>query len=217
MRSRVPGGSSSGAAVSVARGQAAMGLGTDTGGSTRVPAAFCGVVGYKPTQRRVTREGAFPLSETLDSIGPLANSVACCAAVDRLIADAPTPLHPPLPVRGLRLGVPTDYVLDDLDDAVSRAFERALSALSLAGAIIERLRMPDFTRMDGDLRARHHRQCGSLRLPLEGGFASPARGLRPQRARARRAGRAHDGRRLHRACARARGRDRQRRPADRAV
>src|SRR5262245_56815363 len=90
---RVPGGSSSGAADSVARGQVAMGLGTDTGGSTRVPAAFCGVVGYKPTQRRITRDGAVPLSETLDSIGPLAHSVLCCAQVDRLIADEPRKWH----------------------------------------------------------------------------------------------------------------------------
>lgn len=146
--SRVPGGSSSGAAVSVARGQAAMGLGTDTGGSTRVPAAFCGVVGYKPTQRRITRQGAFPLSETLDSIGPLANSVKCCAIADRLIADQPTPWHPPLPLRGLRFGVPTDVVLDNMDDTVSRAFERALGALSEAGAHVEHMRVDDFARMD---------------------------------------------------------------------
>lgn len=144
---RVPGGSSSGAAVSVARGQAAMGLGTDTGGSTRVPAAFCGVVGFKPTQRRITREGAFPLSETLDSIGPIANSAKCCAEVDRIIADAPTPWHPAMTVRGLRLAVPTDLVLDDMDETVSRAFERALGALRAAGAHVERIRVHHFARM----------------------------------------------------------------------
>jgi len=144
---RVPGGSSSGAAVSVVRGQATMGLGTDTGGSTRVPAAFCGIVGYKPTQRRITREGAFPLSETLDSIGPLANSVACCAEVDRIIADAPTPLHPPLPLSGLRFAVPNDLVLDDLDATVAPAFERTLSRLSAGGAHIAHIDMPPFSTM----------------------------------------------------------------------
>jgi aspartyl-tRNA(Asn)/glutamyl-tRNA(Gln) amidotransferase subunit A len=144
---RVPGGSSSGAAVSVARGQAAMGLGTDTGGSTRVPAAFCGVVGFKPTQRRVTREGAFPLSETLDSVGPLANSVRCCAGTDRIIADAPTPAHPPLALAGLRLAVPKDLVLDELDASVARAFERALGVLSAAGARVEDVAVPPFARM----------------------------------------------------------------------
>jgi aspartyl-tRNA(Asn)/glutamyl-tRNA(Gln) amidotransferase subunit A len=147
-RARVPGGSSSGAAVSVALGAAAVGLGTDTGGSTRIPAAFCGVVGFKPTQARVTREGAFPLSETLDSIGPLANSVACCALVDRLIADGPAvAAHPPLGVAGLRFGVPNELVLDGMDDAVARAFERALSRLAQAGALVSRVSVPAFARI----------------------------------------------------------------------
>lgn len=146
-KARVPGGSSSGAGVSVALGQAAMGLGTDTGGSVRIPAAFCGVVGFKPTQRRVTREGAFTLAPSLDSIGPLANSVACCALVDTLIADGPRERHAPLGVVGLRLGVPTDFVFDGVDDAVARAFERSLSRLSAAGARIERVAVPAFKRM----------------------------------------------------------------------
>ena len=144
---RVPGGSSSGAGVSVALGQAAMGLGTDTGGSVRIPAAFCGVVGFKPTRDRITREGGFPLSQTLDSFGPLANSVSCCALVDALIADAPVAKHPPLGVGGLRLGVPTDFVLDGVDDVVGRAFERTLSRLSAAGARVERVSIPALKRM----------------------------------------------------------------------
>ncbi|MBP6013639.1 MAG: amidase [Alphaproteobacteria bacterium] len=144
---RVPGGSSSGAAVSVARGQAAMGLGTDTGGSTRIPPSFCGVVGFKPTQARVTRDGAFPLSESLDSIGPIANSVACCALVDRVIADAPTMPHPVLGIAGLRLAVPTNFVLDAMDAVVARAFDRVLSRLADAGARIERLRVPGLARI----------------------------------------------------------------------
>lgn len=144
---RVPGGSSSGAAVSVARGQAAMGLGTDTGGSTRIPPAFCGVVGFKPTQSRVTREGAFPLSESLDSIGPIANSVACCALVDGLIADRPVVPHPQIGVAGLRLGVPTDLVLDGMDETVSRAFDRALARLRDAGGRVEQVRVPGFLKI----------------------------------------------------------------------
>src|SRR5437763_14176433 len=86
---RVPGGSSSGAAVAQAEGMCVMALGTDTRGSIRAPAALCGVVGWKPTARRVPREGAFPLSYTLDSVGPLANSVDCCAAYDAVLADEP--------------------------------------------------------------------------------------------------------------------------------
>lgn len=138
---RVPGGSSSGAAVSVARGQAAMGLGTDTGGSVRIPAAFNGLVGFKPTQARVTRDGAFPLSESLDSIGPIANSVACCSVIDSILADRPREAHPPLGLKGLRLAVPTDFVLNDLDAQVAAAFESALARLSAAGALVERRRV----------------------------------------------------------------------------
>ena len=145
--SRVPGGSSSGAAASVARGQAAMGLGTDTGGSVRIPAAFCGLVGFKPTQRRITREGAFPLSESLDSIGPIANSVACCRASDAILSDAPVGEHAPLRLVGMRFAVPTDFVLDGVDSIVGLAFERALSALSAAGALVERVRFPEFARI----------------------------------------------------------------------
>jgi aspartyl-tRNA(Asn)/glutamyl-tRNA(Gln) amidotransferase subunit A len=144
---RVPGGSSSGAGVSVARGQAAMGLGTDTGGSVRIPSAFCGVVGFKPTQQRVSRDGGFPLAPTLDSIGPLANSVACCAFVDALIADEAIATHPALGIAGLRFGVPTDFVLGDVDEVVGRAFERTLSRLSAAGARVERVAIPALRRM----------------------------------------------------------------------
>src|SRR5437764_11089461 len=83
---RVPGGSSSGAAVAQAEGMCVMALGSDTRGSIRQPAALCGVVGFKPTARRVPRAGCFPLSYTLDSVGPLANSVACCAAYDAVLS-----------------------------------------------------------------------------------------------------------------------------------
>ncbi|MBI1214087.1 MAG: amidase, partial [Alphaproteobacteria bacterium] len=144
---RAPGGSSSGAAVSVARGQSAMGLGTDTGGSVRIPAAFCGLTGFKPTQRRITREGAFPLSPSLDSIGPIANSVACCRTVDALIADAPIETHAPLGLGNLRLAVPQELVLDELDAHVASAFEQALRRLSAAGAQIEEHHFPEFARL----------------------------------------------------------------------
>src|SRR6185312_9623992 len=87
----VPGGSSSGAAVSVADRMAHGALGTDTGGSCRLPAAFNGIVGYKPTQRRVPLDGGVPLSFSLDSFGPLANSVQCCATLDAVLADEPLP------------------------------------------------------------------------------------------------------------------------------
>jgi aspartyl-tRNA(Asn)/glutamyl-tRNA(Gln) amidotransferase subunit A len=140
----VPGGSSSGAAVSIADGMAFGALGTDTGGSCRIPAAFNGIVGYKPTQRRIPLDGGVPLSFSLDSYGPLANSVACCAALDAVLADEKVEPLTPRPVKGMRLAVPTTVVLDDLDDAVAKTFEHALAALSRAGALIERIEVPEF-------------------------------------------------------------------------
>jgi len=140
----VPGGSSSGAAVSVVDQMAYGGLGTDTGGSCRIPAAFNGIVGYKPTQRRVPLEGGVPLSSSLDSFGPLARSVGCCATLDAVLADEPIAPVSPRPIRGLRLAVPTTTALDDLDEAVARTFERALETLSRQGALIEQIEVPEF-------------------------------------------------------------------------
>src|SRR6266436_2228910 len=103
-RQLIPGGSSSGAAMSVSDGGAVVAIGTDTGGSVRIPAALCGIVGFKPTQKRIPRDGATPLSTTLDSIGPLANSVACCAIADAVMAgELPEP-PPAASAAGLRLG-----------------------------------------------------------------------------------------------------------------
>jgi aspartyl-tRNA(Asn)/glutamyl-tRNA(Gln) amidotransferase subunit A len=140
----VPGGSSSGAAVSVADQMAHGALGTDTGGSCRIPAAYNGIVGFKPTQRRVPLDGGVPLSFTLDSFGPLARSVGCCAVLDAVLADEPVVPLQPRPIKGMRLAVPTTLVLDQLDDEVARAFDRALELLSRQGAVIERIAVPEF-------------------------------------------------------------------------
>jgi aspartyl-tRNA(Asn)/glutamyl-tRNA(Gln) amidotransferase subunit A len=141
---RAPGGSTSGGAVSVADGMAHATLGTDTGGSCRIPAAFNGLVGFKPTASRVPQEGTMPLSPTLDSIGPIARSVACCAALDAILADEPAADPALVPIEGLRLAVPRTLVLDRLDDAVAGAFARALSRLSAAGARIVEIEVPAF-------------------------------------------------------------------------
>src|SRR4051812_2791113 len=140
----VPGGSSSGGAVAVADSMAHGALGTDTGGSCRIPAAWNGIVGFKPTQRRVPLDGAVPLSSSLDSIGPLARTVACCAAMDAVLAGEPFAMLQPRPVKGMRLAVPTTVALDDVDEAVAQTFERALQNLSRAGATIERIAVPEF-------------------------------------------------------------------------
>ncbi len=144
---RIPGGSSSGAAVSVADGMAFAGLGTDTGGSCRVPAALCGIVGYKPTARRVPTAGAVPLSCSLDSVGPLANTVRCCAAVDAVLANEPVRPVPSIPVAGLRLAVPDAIACDDLDETVAASFQRALATLSAAGVRIETVAFPALGRI----------------------------------------------------------------------
>ena len=144
---RIPGGSSSGAAVSVSDGMAEVGIGTDTGGSVRIPAALCGLVGFKPTARRISREGVLPLSGTLDSIGPIARSVACCALVDAIMAGEPPRIPVALPIEGLRLGVVRDYVCERLEPAVASAFERALSILSSAGARLMEVPFPELARL----------------------------------------------------------------------
>lgn len=129
-RARVPGGSSSGAGVAVTDGMCEIGIGTDTGGSTRIPAAFCGVVGYKPTVKRVPRVGAFPLSFSLDSIGPIARSVADCADADAVMAgEKPSPLMPPS-LKDVRAGFAQGFPIEGLDEIVGKAFPQALAKLA---------------------------------------------------------------------------------------
>jgi aspartyl-tRNA(Asn)/glutamyl-tRNA(Gln) amidotransferase subunit A len=123
-----------------------MSLGSDTRGSIRGPAALCGVTGWKPTARRVPREGAFPLSFTLDSVGPIANSVACCAAYDAILAGEPERPLPPLPAKGLRLLLPRSSALDELDKDVAAAFDASLKTLSRKGATLEERPVPQFDR-----------------------------------------------------------------------
>jgi len=129
---RIPGGSTSGGAVAVADGMVPAALGTDTGGSCRIPAAFCGIVGFKPTSTRVSKRGAFPLSETLDSVGPLANTVACCAALDAVL------------VGGLRIGVLEGFVDENLEAPVAAAYEAALKRLAKRGVRLEKIKIPEF-------------------------------------------------------------------------
>jgi aspartyl-tRNA(Asn)/glutamyl-tRNA(Gln) amidotransferase subunit A len=130
---RVPGGSSSGAAVSVTDGMALAAVGSDTGGSIRIPAALCGLTGFKPTARRVPLSGVLPLSPTLDSVGVIAPTVACCARVDSVLAATAPPDLTNVPLAGLRLGMLQGYVLEGLDKPVADAYARALSVLEKAG------------------------------------------------------------------------------------
>jgi aspartyl-tRNA(Asn)/glutamyl-tRNA(Gln) amidotransferase subunit A len=152
---RIPGGSTSGGAVAVADGMAVASLGTDTGGSCRIPAAFCGIVGFKPTAHRVPRDGATPLAHSLDSIGPLANSVECCATLDAILRGVtPRPLAN-VSLKEIRLLLPTSLVLDGLDEHVAKAFERGIDTLARAGTTISRqplaelLRIPEINSRGG--------------------------------------------------------------------
>ncbi|HXW27137.1 MAG TPA: amidase family protein, partial [Xanthobacteraceae bacterium] len=143
-RARVPGGSSSGAAVAAADRLCDIAIGTDTGGSTRIPAALCGIVGFKPSRQRIPTEGAFPLSFMLDSIGPLARSVADCARADAAMAgDEPAPLDS-MPLAGLRLGIPRGLPLADFDAAVTARFAAAREKLGRAGVRLSEEPIDDF-------------------------------------------------------------------------
>lgn len=141
----LPGGSSSGAAVSVSDGMAVAALGTDTGGSIRIPAALCGLTGFKPTQSRIPMDGMFPLSPTLDSVGVIAPTVRCCHAVDAVLSNNPASTLQPVALRNAVLAVPQNYFLDEMDVQVAQAFERTLSQLSRAGARIIEIDLPEIS------------------------------------------------------------------------
>ena len=133
---RVPGGSSSGAAVSVADGMCVAALGSDTGGSVRIPAAFNGLVGFKPTAYRVPVIGAIPLSFLHDSVGPLATSVGCCARIDAVLANETyRPLQPPS-LKAVRLLNPLGTLWSELDPEVEFACQRAIETLRSKGATV---------------------------------------------------------------------------------
>jgi len=145
---RVPGGSSSGAAVSVATGAAFIGLGSDTGGSIRIPAALCGIVGFKNTARLVPTQGAVPLSSTLDTACALTRSVRDAVLAHEILA-ARRVTRSPAPLSAWRLAVPGGLFLQDLDDAVRTAFERSIARLRAAGAQIQEIALPESAELSG--------------------------------------------------------------------
>ncbi len=167
-KGRVPGGSSSGAAVSVTDGMAVAAIGTDTGGSIRIPSALCGLSASNRQRGACLRRRVVPLSTTLDSIGPLARSVSCCAVIDAVLSGDDAPLPTALPIRGLRLGVVRTVVLDDMDKHVAKSFDRALSRLSarVPSSPKSRSRV-EFAELSQDLCADRLR--GGRSLPLEPG------------------------------------------------
>jgi aspartyl-tRNA(Asn)/glutamyl-tRNA(Gln) amidotransferase subunit A len=156
VHARVPGGSSSGAALSVALGLAEVGIGTDTGGSIRIPAALCGLVGFKSTQARIPCTGVMELSRTLDTVGSITRSVRACLAVDAVLSQQALPTDA-ASLRGLRFAVPQTLMMDDVDTTVAQAFARTLRRISEAGAQVVEI---PFTAL-GDIAA----------LSMPGGFS----------------------------------------------
>ena len=146
---RIPGGSSAGAAISVTDSMAAAGIGTDTGGSCRIPAALTGITGFKPTARRVPLDGVFPLSMSLDSVGPLAREVSCCAVLDDVLAGGSGRLPEPAAKNRIKLAVLTNYVVEDLDAQVAATYQRALDRLGAAGFELVEVAIAELERLPG--------------------------------------------------------------------
>ena len=116
-------------ALSISDHMAAASIGSDTGGSTRTPAAFCGIVGFKPTTTRMSSDGVFPLSQSFDAAGPMANSVSCCAILDSLMAGGAGEDETPVAIDGLKLAMPKGYLFENLDPHVSCSFSMAIDQL----------------------------------------------------------------------------------------
>lgn len=154
---RIPGGSSSGAAVSAAEGTSEIAIGSDTGGSVRIPAALNGLVGFKPTARRVPLDGAFPLAPSLDSVGPLTRTVADAILTDAIMAGETPVLPEALSLKGLRIALPKGYLLADMEPDVAKHFEATVALLEKAGAVIADLEVDDLIQ-----RLREATRIGSI-------------------------------------------------------
>jgi aspartyl-tRNA(Asn)/glutamyl-tRNA(Gln) amidotransferase subunit A len=186
-RERAPGGSSSGAAVAVADGMCEIAIGTDTGGSTRIPAALCGIVGFKPSRYRVPTDGAFPLSFTLDSVGPLARTVADCAKADAVMAGEQPWTIDPAPLEALRFGIPQGLPLEHLDDTVAARFQQALKILAAAKVRLRDEKLPQVDAMvavnaKGGLAPPEALSIHRERLQARGGDVDPNVRARIERA-----------------------------------
>jgi len=155
---RIPGGSSAGAAVAITDKMAFGSIGSDTAGSIQMPASLCGITGFKPTARRVPLDGSVPLAPSLDSIGPLANSVSCCILIDSVISGQKYIPLTGLSAKKIRLAIPQNYVLNDLDLDVSNAFSSALTRLSKAGIELKEVAFPEFDEIKN--------------LPVNGSFST---------------------------------------------
>lgn len=141
---RIPGGSSSGCGVAVARGLVPLAIGSDTGGSIRIPAALNGVVGYKGSSTAFSKKGVFHLSPSLDTLGPLAADVESCIGATQILNKRNIAIPKPKPINTLNILIPENVVFEDIQDAVLRNFESSVCALENAGARITRCKFSEF-------------------------------------------------------------------------
>ena len=162
---RAPGGSSSASGVVVAAGILPLSIGTDTGGSIRIPAAFNGVVGYKSSTGHYPMDGVFPLSKTLDTLGPFAHSVEDCVLADAVLRGLGKPKAKPATVKGLQLLVPETVVFDGCEDAVRENFDAAIARLRKAGVKVKRIKLPVLQEVL-DLIAAHGHLLGAEALAV---------------------------------------------------
>ncbi|WP_087002197.1 amidase [Rhizobium sullae] len=154
---RIPGGSSSGAAVAVAAGLVPVAMGTDTGGSVRIPAALNGIAGYKATRGRYTMDGVFPLAKSLDSLGPLCRTVKDAVWIDAAMHGLTASKVCARPLKGIEIAIPQNVVFDGVEHGVAAAFDAAVERLAKAGAIISRMAMPAFDEILASMA-----RCGAL-------------------------------------------------------
>ena len=145
---RIPGGSSGGVGVAVGARMVAGGIGSDTGGSVRIPAALCGIVGFRPSTGRWSQSGIVPISHTRDTAGPMTRSVADCVLLDRVVTGSAE--LPAATLKGLRLGVPRGHFWENLDSEVATLMESTLRTLKDAGAILVEANIPDAPRLDNE-------------------------------------------------------------------
>jgi len=159
---RLAGGSSGGSAAVVAAGLLPMALGTDTGGSIRIPASYCGVAGLKPTYGRVSRHGVLPLAFSLDHVGPLGSCVEDCMLAMNVIAGADFNLPPRTELTGIRIGVPKNFFFDRVDEEVAAAVRSSISAMERLGASVCEVEIPDLNEANAAARVVQYAETAAL-------------------------------------------------------
>jgi len=176
---RIPGGSTSGGAVSVVDQMATIAIGSDTGGSCRIPAALCGVVGFKSTANRYPMDGVLPLSRSLDSVGMLATTVECCQIMDEVLSGGAIKKYPLVPLSRLKIGVLENVVLEGMDKDVKRNYLAAIEKLEKAGASL-RVIISDVVNKIIEIQGQPHIVSAEANSEFENILTSMGDGVDPR-------------------------------------